>query len=381
MAALSAGLLAGAVLGFVLAPRPPPPVPTVVLPPAATDQAPALVHAETTLRLLSPAGPLLMATSDRLDQVNLDGGGRRTVLDQPGRVAAAVPGRDGAPLLALAGTEVVAVEGAGGPAARGPAGFRAAGLAGDGRQALACGVRKGPDGRDRLAGLFLPAGGGPAKAVQAGCPVAWAARANVAAAAAAPAARLRGALRGTSVVTGPPGGPLRPLVDRARLEAASGPGAVVGALAVSPDGKLVAIAAGTPGGRWAVLVVPAGGGAGTRIPLAPGHEAAWVGWAHNDDHGARLAVAALDRRGALGQAALAGRAGGGYLLVWEPRSRSSSMPLGGAALSRADGFAWSPGGDALAVSSPRGLAVSKVGETAVTGSELGGVLLAWEAGG
>jgi hypothetical protein len=163
-----------------------------------------------------------------------------------------------------------------------------------------------------------------------------------------------------------------------RLQAAAGKGAVVDGLALSPDGKLVAVSAGRPGRPWLVLVVGADGRQLASIPLAGGHRPAWLGW--SDRQGSTtLAVAAVDRRGDLATAELAARQGTGYVLAWQPGG-SSRVLAAGVPMVAADGFAWSSDGGSVAVSSPAGVLVVKQADVVyTTASPVTGTLLAWPA--
>jgi hypothetical protein len=165
------------------------------------------------------------------------------------------------------------------------------------------------------------------------------------------------------------------LLDTRRLRAAAGKGAVVDGLALSPDGKLVAVSAGRP---WLVLVVGADGRQLASIPLAGGHRPAWLGW--SDRQGSTtLAVAAVDRRGDLATAELAARQGTGYVLAWQPGG-SSRVLAAGVPMVAADGFAWSSDGGSVAVSSPAGVLVVKQADVVyTTASPVTGTLLAWPA--
>jgi hypothetical protein len=185
--------------------------------------------------------------------------------------------------------------------------------------------------------------------------------------------------RGGSVLIGRPGTRPRVLLDTRRLRAAAGKGAVVDGLALSPDGKLVAVSAGRPGRPWLVLVVGADGRQLASIPLAGGHRPAWLGW--SDRQGSTtLAVAAVDRRGDLATAELAARQGTGYVLAWQPTDRSARVLTSGVPMVAADGFAWSSDGDSVAVSSPAGVLVVKQADVVyTTASPVTGTLLAWPA--
>jgi hypothetical protein len=182
------------------------------------------------------------------------------------------------------------------------------------------------------------------------------------------------------VLDGRPGQRPRTLLDARRLAAAAGRGAVVDGLALSPDGRLVAVSAGRPGRPWVVLVVRIDGRQVASIPLADGHRPAWVGWSDRQGTTA-LAVAAVDRRGQLATAELAARQGGGYVLAWQPADGSSRVLASGVPMVAADGFAWSSDGDSVAISSPAGLLVVKQSDVVyTTASPVTGTLLAWPAG-
>jgi hypothetical protein len=186
--------------------------------------------------------------------------------------------------------------------------------------------------------------------------------------------------KGGSVLLGRPGTRPRVLLDTRRLRRLAGTGAVVDGLALSPDGRLVAVSAGRPGGRWQVLVVGSDGRQVTSIPLAGGHRPAWLGW--SDRQGSTtLAVAAVDRRGALATAELAARQGSGYVLAWPPAGGGARVLASGVPMVAADGFAWSSDGDSVAVSSPAGVLVVKQSDVVyTTASPVTGTLLAWPAG-
>jgi hypothetical protein len=380
------GLVVGAAAGLLLAlavvPRPDPAPPEVRLPRAA--EAPKLRVERQVLESASLGnGPLLLSRSGRLEQVNADGTDRRVVAQSV--VASAVVGPDRAGgLVALDSGVVTRVEANGTGRRLGPDGFVADGLAGAGRRLLAC-----PDPAERRAdgSLLLDAISGRARPVRLGCPVAWAAEGGLFAGTGGPWARVEGLARGEavprggSVLVGRPGARPRVLLDARRLRAAAGRGAVVDGLAVSPDGKLVAVSAGRPGRSWQVLVVGTGGRRVASIPLAAGHRPAWIGWSHRQGS-TTLAVAAVDRRGDLATAELAARRGGGYLLTWQPADGGARVLAAGASLVAADGFAWSPDGDAVALSAPAGVLVVKQADAVyTTASPVTGTLLAWPAGG
>ena len=359
---LAIGAVAGLLLALAVAPRPGPPPVEVRLPPAA-------------------AGPMLVSRSCRLEEVNDDGTDRRVVVQS--LRASAVVGPDPTGLLvALDSGTVTRVEANGAGHRLGPDGYVAAGLAGAGRRLLAC---PDPDGLPVDRGLLIDAASGRSRPVRLGCPVAWAARAGVFAGVGGPWARVEGFQRGSaiprgaSVLVGLPGRRPRVLLDGRRLRAESGRGAVVDGLALSPDGRLVAVSAGRPGGPWRVLVVGTGGRPLASIPLAVGHRPAWLGW--SDRQGSTtLAVAAVDRRGALATAALAARQAGGYLLAWRPEGGDARVLASGVPMVAADGFAWSSDGDSVAVSSPAGVLVVKQADVVYpTATPVTGTLLAWPA--
>jgi hypothetical protein len=398
LAGLAAGAVAGLLLALAVVPRPDPPPPEIRLPPRA--EAPRLrVERQLLYSASLGGGPLLVSRSGRLEQVNADGTDRRVVAQNLRASAVVGPDRSGV-LAAVDSGVITRVEADGTTHRLGPAGFVAGGLAGAGRRLLAC-----PDPAAEAAGAARPAGAGPSAGgprpadagllldavsgrsspVRLGCPVAWAARGRVFAGAGGPWARLEGfrraaALpRGGSVVLGRPGRRPRVLLDARRLRAAAGKGAVVDGLALSPDGRLVAVSAGRPGRPWRVLVVGTGGRQVATIPLAAGHRPAWMGW--SDRQGSTtLAVAAVDRRGDLATAELAARQGTGYVLAWQPADGSSRVLAAGVPMVAADGFAWSSDGDSVAVSSPAGVLVVKQADVVyTTASPVTGTLLAWPA--
>jgi hypothetical protein len=380
LAGLATGAVAGLLLAFAVVPRPAPPPPEVSFPPAA--EAPRLqVQKQVLYSAGLGGGPLLVSRSGRLEQVDVDGTDRRVVAQN--LRASAVVGPDRAGVLVAVDSGVVSrVEANGATHRVGPDGFVAGGLAGAGRRLLAC-----PDPAEQPvdAGLLLDAVSGRASPVRLGCPVAWAARAQVFAGTGGPWARLAGfrramtVPRGGSVLVGRPGQRPRVLLDARRLRAAAGPGAVVDGLALSPDGRLVAVSAGRPGRPWLVLVVGADGRRRASIPLADGHRPAWMGW--SDRQGSTtLAVAAVDRRGDLATADLAARQGTGYVLAWQPTDGSSRVLAAGVPMVAADGFAWSSDGDSVAVSSPAGLLIVKQADVVyTTASPVTGTLLSWPA--
>jgi hypothetical protein len=379
---LAIGAAAGLLLALAVVPRPGPAPPEVRLPRAA--EAPKLRVERQVLESASLGnGPLLLSRSGRLEQVNADGTDRRVVAQSV--VASAVVGPDRAGVLVALDSGVVTRIEANGTGRRlGPDGFVADGLAGAGRRLLAC-----PDPAQRRAdgGLLLDAVSGRARPVRLGCPVAWAAEGGLFAGTGGPWTKVEGFARGEavprggSVLVGRPGRRPRVLLDARRLRAAAGGGAVVDGLAVSPDGKLVAISAGRPGRSWQVLVVGTDGRRVASIPVAPGHRPAWIGWSHRQGS-TTLAVAAVDRRGDLAAAELAARQGGGYLLTWQPTDGSARVLAAGVPLIAADGFAWSPDGDSVALSSPAGVLVVKQADAVyTTASPVTGTLLAWPADG
>ena len=379
---LAIGAAAGLLLALAVVPRSAPVPPEVRLPRAA--EAPKLRVERQVLESASLGnGPLLLSRSGRLEQVNADGTDRRVVAQSV--VASAVVGPDRAGVLVVLDSGIVTRVEANGTGHRlGPDGFVADGLAGAGRRLLAC-----PDPAQRRAdgGLLLDAVSGRARPVRLGCPVAWAAEGGLFAGTGGPWTKVEGFARGEavprggSVLVGRPGRPPRALLDARRLRAAAGRGAVVDGLAVSPDGRLVAVSAGRSGRSWQVLVVGTDGRRVASIPLAAGHRPAWIGWSHRQGS-TTLAVAAVDRRGDLATAELAARQGGGYLLTWQPADGSARVLAAGVPLVAADGFAWSPDGDAVALSSPAGVLVVKQADAVyTTASPVAGTLLAWPAGG
>jgi hypothetical protein len=389
--AAAAGVALGLAVGWAVAPRPAPPAPVVSLPPvrAADAEGSVLPQGGELLEQAALAGPMVVAGPGRVDAVKPDGTGRQA-LSSSFVPAAVLPARGGAPVVALGGGAVTAIDRNGTTTPLTKGGFQAGGIAGRGGRVLACGRRPLPldqrlaaraAGRDETAAApaqLLPAKGGKGVAVGLGCPVSWAAGADVVAGAGGPQVPFRRTTRGGSVLVGRAGGPLRTLLDRGRLESATGPGASVGAVAVSPDGELVAVAAGVPGGRWALLLAPVGGGAVRRIELVPGYEAAWLSWMGQNPQERRLAMAAVDRRGGLAEASLASRAGGGYVLGWDEQSGVAATILAGPAMERADGFAFSPDGQFLAVSSPGGWTLLRTAQPSERGAlPVGGTLLAW----
>jgi hypothetical protein len=381
LAGLAIGAVAGVLLAFAVVPRPDPPPLEVRLPPAA--EAPRLrVEKQVLYSASLGGGPMLLSRSGRLEEVNPDGTDRRVVAQNLRARAVVGPDPEGT-LVALDSGVVTRVEADGGSRRLGPDDFVADGLAGAGRQLLAC---PDPAGQPVDGSLLLDAGSGRARPVKLGCPVAWAARGGVFAGAGGPWRRVGGFQRpaavpkGGSVLLGRPGTRPRVLLDARRLRRLAGTGAVVDGLALSPDGKLVAVSAGRPGGRWQVLVVGSDGRQVTGIPLAGGHRPAWLGW--SDRQGSTtLAVAAVDRRGPLATAELAARQGSGYVLAWQPAGGGARVLASGVPMVAADGFAWSSDGDSVAVSSPAGVLVVKQSDVVyTTASPVTGTLLAWSAG-
>jgi hypothetical protein len=380
LAGLAIGAVAGLLVAFAVVPRPVPPPPEVRLPSAV--EAPKLrVERQTLYSASLGGGPLLLTRSGRLEEVSADGTDRRVVAQNVRASAVVGPDRAGA-LVALDSGVISRIEANGTTRRLGPASFVADGLVGAGRRLLAC---PDPEGRPVDRGLLLDAASGRAAPVRVGCPVAWAARAGVFAGTGGPWTPVEGFQRaattrkGGSVVLGRPGKRPRVLLDAKALAAAAGKGVVVDGLALSPDGRLVAVSAGRPGRPWLVLVVGTGGRQLAGIPLADGHRPAWMGW--SDRQGSTtLAVAAVDRRGDLATADLAARQGTGYVLAWQPTDRSARVLTSGVPMVAADGFAWSSDGDSVAVSSPAGVLVVKQADVVyTTASPVTGTLLAWPA--
>ena len=377
---LATGAVAGLLLAFAVVPRPDPPPPQIRLPPAA--EAPRLqVQRQVLYSAGLGGGPMLVSRSGRLEQVKVDGTERRVVAQNLRASAVVGPDRAGV-LVAMDSGVVTRVEANGTTRRLGGDGFVAGGLAGAGRRLLAC---PDPAGQPADASLLLDAVSGRASPVRLGCPVAWAAGGGVFAGSGGPWTRLAGfrpataVARGGSVLVGRPGRRPRVVLDARRLRAVAGRGAVVDGLALSPDGRLVAVSAGRPGRPWLVLVVGTGGRQLASIPLADGHRPAWMGW--SDRQGSTtLAVAAVDRRGDLATAELAARQGTGYVLAWRPTDRSARVLTSGVPMVAADGFAWSSDGDSVAVSSPAGVLVVKQADVVyTTASPVTGTLLAWPA--
>jgi hypothetical protein len=377
---LAVGLAAGGLVAFAVVPRPAAPPPEVAVPPPPAEGPRVRVEQQTLYNISLSAGPLLLTRSGRLEQVKPDGSDRRVVAQNVRASAVVGPGRDGA-LVVLDSGVVTRVDRDGVTARLGPASYLAAGLAGRDRRLLACAEPGGSRRPD--SGLLLPAAGGRSSPVKLGCPVAWAGGAEVVAGAGGPWTAVRGierdraVQRGSSVLIGRPGGRLRVLLGARELRAAAGRRATVEAVALTPDGKLAAVAAGGPGRPWVVLVLRADGGRVAHIPLADGHRPAWMGW--SDRHGTvTLAVAAVDRRGELATAALASRQGGGYLLAWDAGTRTARVLVAGAPMVAADGFAWSSDGESVGVSSPSGvLLVLQIDVVYATAAPVTGTLVAW----
>jgi hypothetical protein len=382
LAGLAAGAVAGLLVAFAVVPRPDRPPPEIRLPPSA--EAPKLrVERQTLYSASLGGGPLLLTRSGRLEQVNADGTDRRVVAQNVRASAVVGPDRAGV-LVALDSGVISRIEANGTSRRLGPAGFVADGLVGAGRRLLAC---PDPDGRAVDRSLLLDAVSGRATPVRVGCPVAWAARAGVFAGAGGPWTPAKGFRRdlavpkGGSVLLGRPGRRPRVLLDAKALAAAAGRGALVDGLALSPDGRLVAVSAGRPGRSWQVLVVRSDGRRVAAIPLADGYRPAWIGW--SDRQGSTtLAVAAVDRRGDLATAELAARRGSGYLIAWQPAGGNARVLTSGVPMVAADGFAWSSDGDSVAVSAPGGVYIVKQADVVyTTASPVTGTLLAWLPGG
>jgi hypothetical protein len=375
---LAIGAVVGLLVAFAVVPRPERPPPQVRL--SAAGEAPRLRVEKQVLDSAGlGVGPMLVSRSGRLEQVQADGTERRVVAQNVRASAVVGPDRAGV-LVALDSGVLTRVEANGASRQVGPADFVAGGLAGTGRTLLAC-----PDPADQPVekSLLLDAVSGRARPLRLGCPVAWAPGGEVFAGAGGPWTRVAGFRRaaavpkGGSVLVGRPGSPPRVLLDGRRLGAAAGPGAVVDGLAVSPDGRLVAVSAGRPGRPFVVLVVGTDGRRVAEIPLADGHRPAWLGWSDRQGR-ATLAVAAVDRRGPLATAALAARQGGGYLLAWQPADRSARVLASGVPMVAADGFAWSSDGDSVAVSSPAGVLLVKQADLVyTTASPVAGTVVAW----
>jgi hypothetical protein len=377
---LAAGLAAGGLVALAVIPRPAAPPPAVAVPPPPAEGPRVRVEPQTLYNVSLSAGPLLVTRSGRLEQVKPDGSDRRVVAQNVRASAAVGPGRDGT-LVVLDSGVIERVDPDGATTRLGPADFLADGLAGRDGRLLACAAPGGSRRPD--SGLLLPAGGGPSRPVKLGCPVAWASGAEVVAGAGGPwtsvpgIERDRAVKRGASVLVGRPGGRLRVLLGARELRAAAGRRATVEAVALTPDGKLAAVAAGSPGRPWVVLVLRADGRMVARIPLAAGHRPAWVGW--SDRQGTvTLAVAAVDRRGELATAPLASRQGGGYLLAWDAGTRAARVLAAGPPMVAADGFAWSSDGESVGISSPAGvLLVLQIDVVYTTAAPVTGTLVAW----
>jgi hypothetical protein len=382
LAGLAIGAVAGLLVAFAVVPRPAPPPPEVRLPPSA--EAPKLrVELRTLESIGIGSGPLLLTRSGRLEEVKPDGTDRRVVAQNVRASAVVGPDRAGV-LVALDSGVVSRIEANGTTRRLGPASFAADGLVGAGRELLAC---PDPEGRAVDRSLLLDAASGRATPVRVGCPVAWAAGAGVFAGTGGPWTQAKGFRRaattpkGGSVLLGRPGKRPRVLLDAKALAAAAGKGALVDGLALSPDGKLIAVSAGRPGRSWQVLVVGSDGRRVATIPLAGGHRPAWIGWSDRQGSTA-LAVAAVDRRGDLATAELAARRGSGYLLAWQPTDGRARVLASGVPMVAADGFAWSSDGDSVAVSAPGGVYIVKQADVVYsTASPVTGTLLAWPSGG
>jgi hypothetical protein len=393
---LCVGLVVGLAVGWAVAPRPVPSAPVVPLPAARPapqgDQGGAVVDQAIL------AGPMLATGPGKLQEVQPNGISARVISPDTAPVAL-LPPRRGAPLVALGGDAVVLIDRAGTVSQLSPSAFRARGMAWAGSKVLACGRRPLPLDQGQVAdatgqdqtrnapALLLGVKGGAPTAVELACPVASSADGEVIAGAGGAQVPYRSTTRGSSVLAGRAGGPPRTLLSRAQLEAATGPGASVGAIAVSPDGELVAAAAGAAGGPWALLLLPAhpaGGPAprglppgSRRIALAPGYEAAWLGFTGGGGE-ARLAMVAVDRRGGLGGTALASRVGNGYVLGYDPASQVAAVILAGPPLERADGFAFSADGQVFAVSARRGWTLLRTAQPSERATlPIEGTLLAW----
>jgi hypothetical protein len=350
------------------------------VPPPPAEGPRVRVEQQTLYNVSLSAGPLLVTRSGRLEQVKPDGTDRRVVAQNVRASAAVGPSRDGR-LVVLDSGVIVRVDRDGTTTRLGPANFLADGLAGRDGRLLACADPSGsrrPDG-----GLLLSTANGRARPVKLGCPVAWASGAEVIAGAGGPWVAVRGierevaVQRGTSVLVGRPGGRLRVLLGARELRAAAGRRATVEVVALTPDGKLAAVAAGSPGRPWVVLVLRTDGRSVARIPLADGHRPAWVGW--SDRQGTvTLAVAAVDRRGDLATAPLASRQGGGYVLAWDAGTRTARVLAAGVPMVAADGFAWSSDGESVGVSSPGGLLlVLQIDVVYTTAAPVTGTLVGW----
>ena len=386
-AALLAGLVIGGLVGFLVTSRPvPPPPPAVAVP--ATQPVPEVPVDQSTLANVTLAsGRMLVSTGTQVVSVKPDGTGLQSLGSGVSASAAVGPSRDGSLVVLDNGTvERLGSEGA--PKRLLPPTFSVAGLAGDrtGERVLACGgpTPRGeapPTPESQGSSVLLSSRGGRATQVGLGCPVAWAAAADRIAGAGGPRVRFRKQFRGSSVLAGPSGGPLVPVISAEVVRAVGGAGASVGAIALSSDGKMVAAAVGTAGGRWTVVVQPLAGGRASRIPLADGYEAAWLGWKPGGS-GHVVAVAAVDRRGELRELPLTDRDGDGYVIAFDAGDRGARTMIAGAPMVRADGFAWSSDGQSLGISSPEGwTVVLDVGSNSLTPSPVTGTLVSWPGGG
>jgi hypothetical protein len=385
--ALAAGLAAGALVGFLVTPAPSArPVTDVVVP--TTPAPPSVaIDADTLSNVTLAAGSMLVSKIGQIQTVKPDGTGGQAIASGATASAAVGPAPDGS--LTVLDNGVVETFGKSGarPRRLTPASFTAAGLAGrvDGKRVLACG---GPSPRGQAppgpgsgaSSLLLPRGGGRAETVQLGCPVAWATSADRIAGTGGPRVRFRDEFRGSSVLAGPAGGPLRPVLRPERVRAVGGRGASVGALALSPDGRWLAAAVGAGNRGWTVLIEPLAGGREARVPLAAGYEAAWIGWKQGQS-GMVLAIAAVDRRGDLGKVPLDARHGDGYVLLFDLSGRTARVMISGPPMVQADGFAWSANNQAFGISSPLGwTVVLDVGSTSITPSPVKGRLVSWPGG-
>ena len=377
---LAAGLAAGGLVALAVVPRPAAVPPEVVVPSPPAEGPRVRVEQQTLYNVTLSAGPLLLTRSGRLEQVKPDGTDRRVVAQNVRASAVVGPDRDGG-LVVLDSSVIVRVDGDGATTRLGPANFLADGLAGRDERLLACAEPSGSRRPD--AGLLMMTTNGRSRPVKLGCPVVWASDAEVIAGAGGPWAAVKGiernaaVQRGASVMIGRPGGRLRELLGARELRAAAGRRATVEAVALTPDGKLAAVAAGSPGRPWVVLVLRADGRRLARIPLAAGHRPAWMGW--SDRHGTvTLAVAAVDRHGDLATAPLASRRGGGYVLAWDAGTRTARVLAAGASMVAADGFAWSSDGESVGISSPSGLLlVLQIDVVYTTAAPVSGTLVAW----
>ena len=385
-AALLAGLALGGLVGFLVTGRPVPSPPAVVVP--GTQPVPALPINQTTLANVSLAsGRMLVSSAGQIFSVKPDGSGLQALASSATASAAVGPARDGS-LVVLDNGTLERLGSGGAPKRLTAATFTVGGLAGNptSERVLACG---GPTPRGDTAqrpdsqgsSVLLPSGGGRATPVGLGCPVAWAAAADRIAGTGGPRLRFRARFRGSSVLAGRSGGPLVPVIGADVVRAVGGRRASVGAVALSSDGRWVAAAVGAAGGRWTVLVQPLAGGRASRLHLADGYEAAWLGWKPGGS-GQVLAVAALDRRGDLADLPLADREGDGYVMAFDVHDRTARTMVAGAPMVRADGFAWSSDGQSLGISSSAGwTVVLDVGSSSLTPSPVTGTLVSWPGGG